>query len=109
MLNDVEHVHQFGECDCREALILRELVHLLDSPDQLLTTLASTLAVWKLRTMSHDLSARGDRPRPWFPWSKQDEYDMPARTALEIREQVAASWAAFEQRRGELWARGRRG
>lgn len=95
-----------GQCDCPESVLLRELVTLLDSPAGMLDRLASSLAVWKLRTMSHDLSAAGDWSRPWFPWSKQDEYDIPPRSADEIREQVAASWAAFDQRRGPLWTRG---
>ena len=104
MLNDADHVHQFGECDCREALLLRELVAVLDSPDALLDRLASTLAVWKLRTMSRDLSG-DDWSRARLPWSKADQYDTPARTAAEIREQVAASWRAFDRREGPLWNR----
>lgn len=94
-----------GQCDCPESVLLRELVTMLDSPAGLVDRLASTFAVWKLRTMSHDLSSSSDWTRPRYPWQKQDEYDMPPRSAEEIREQVAASWQAFDNRRGPLWTR----
>lgn len=105
VLNDAEHVHQFGECDCREASLLRELVHMLDTPNALLDRLASTLAVWKLRAMSHELSTGRDWSRQDLPYAARYTYDTPARTAEEIREQVAQSWAAFDQHLGPLWTR----
>lgn len=87
-----------GDCDCTEARLLRELVQLLDTPDGMLDRLASSLAAWKLRTMSHDLSAAGDWSRSYLPWAKRQEYDTEPRTAADIRSEVNGSWLAFYRR-----------
>jgi hypothetical protein len=105
MLNDAAHVHQFGECDCREAELLRELVRLLDAPGELLDRLASTFAVWKLRAMSHELSAAITWSRWTAPYARRNEYEGHARSPEEIRDQVAASWADFNLGIGPLWHR----
>jgi hypothetical protein len=103
VLNDAAHVHQFGECDCREAELLRELVRVLDSPDALLDRLASTLAVWKLRSASHAMSGATDWSRPALPWAKRQEYDTPAETAEEIHARVTASWDAWYRAKDTAW------
>lgn len=103
VLNDAAHVHQFGECDCREAELLRELVHVLDSPDQLLNKLASTLAVWKIRSASHAMSGAKDWSTQALPWAKRQEYDTEARSAEEIHAQVAASWESWYRARDTAW------
>lgn len=103
MLNDAAHVHQFGECDCREAELLRELVRVLDSPDALLDKLASTLAVWKLRSASHEMAASNDWARSWVPYARRHEYETEARTAEEIRAEVEASWERFYRTRDTEW------
>jgi hypothetical protein len=96
-----------GECDCPESVLLRELVTMLDAPDQMLNRLASSLAVWKLRSMSHELSAAGDWTRVHLGWSQRQEYDTPGRSPEEIRADTARSWAEFDQGRGPLWPKER--
>lgn len=103
MLNDAAHVHQFGECDCREAELLRELVRVLDSPDALLDRLASTLAVWKIRSTSYAMSDLNDRSRPILPWARRQEYDTEARTAEELHAEVGAHWEAWYRARNTEW------
>jgi hypothetical protein len=103
MLNDAAHVHQFGECDCREAELLRELVRVLDSPDQLLNKLASTLAVWKIRSASHAMSGANDWSTPALPWAKRQEYDTDPRTAEELHADVSASWERWYRARDTAW------
>lgn len=103
MLNDAAHVHQFGECDCREALLLRELVRVLDSPDQLLDKLAATLAVWKIRSASHAMSEANDWSRTALPWAKRQEYDVDPRTAEELHADVSASWERWYRARDTAW------
>jgi hypothetical protein len=93
-----------GACDCPEAHALRHLITELDSPSGMLDRLASIFAIWKLRTMSHDLSL-GDWSREVLPWAKRQEYDTPPRSVEEVREQVRASWAEFDQKRGPLWTK----
>lgn len=87
-----------GQCDCPEALLLRELVAVLDSPDGVLNRLASTMAVWKLRSMAHEMSAGHDSSRVPLHWSKRHDYDGPAADADTIRQSTAASWAEFYRR-----------
>ena len=103
MLNDRAHVHQFGECDCQESELLRELVRVLDSPDALLDRLASTLAVWKLRSASHEMSGANDWSRPYLPWAKRQEYDTDARTAEQLHADVSASWDAWYRAKDTAW------
>lgn len=103
MLNDAAHVHQFGECDCREAELLRELVRVLDTPDSLLDRLASTLAVWKLRAMSHDLSGAQDWSRRPLPYAQRAQYDVDPRTAEELHADVTASWERWYRAKSTEW------
>jgi hypothetical protein len=53
--------------------------------------LAATLAVWKLRHLSHELSAANDWSKP-FLRAVRDGYDTAGRTPQEIAEQVRLSW-----------------
>lgn len=93
----------FAACDCPEALLLRRLMEALDSPEGMLDRLAATMAVWKLRSMSHELSAAQDWTRPVLSWAKRQEYDTPARTAEEIHAEVAASWERWYRARDTEW------
>jgi hypothetical protein len=95
-------------CDCPDALAFRAF---LASPaGEAADALAATLAVWKLRSMSHDLAAASDWSRPRVSAAiverERGQYDTPARTAQEIREATAASWAAFDRGEGPLTRRG---
>lgn len=103
VLNDAAHVHQFGECDCREAELLRKLVHVLDSPTELLDRLASTLAVWKIRSASHAMSDAMDWSRPAPPWAKRQEYATEARPAEVLHAEVTASWERWYRARDTAW------
>lgn len=103
MLNDAAHVHQFGECDCREAELLRELVRVLDSPDALLDRLASALAVWKIRSASHAMAGANDWTSGALPWAKRQEYDTDARTAEDIHAEVSASWERWYRAHDTAW------
>lgn len=98
-----DHWMGLGECDCPEAQLVRRLVEVLDSPEGMLDRLASTLAVWKLRSMSHELSAGNDWTRPVLPWAKRQEYDTPARTAEGLHAEVAASWERWYRGRNTEW------
>jgi hypothetical protein len=91
-------------CDCPDALAFRAF---LASPaGEALDALAATLAVWKLRSMSHDLAAAADWSRPRVSAAIIDrerlQYDTPPRSVQEIRAAVAASWAAFDRGEGPL-------
>lgn len=99
----VDHWMGPGQCDCPEASLLRELVTSLDEPDGMLDRLASSLAVWKLRQMSHDLSAASDWSRAVLPWARRQEYDTPAASAEEIHARVSAAWEAWYRARNTEW------
>ncbi len=87
-------------CECPDALAFRAL---LASPaGQAADALASTLAVWKLRSMAWDLSTASDWSRPIYPYVDGDRYSTAGRTAEEIRRDTAASWAEFEQGHGPV-------
>ena len=98
-----DHWMGLGACDCPEAQLLRRLVEVLDSPEGMLDRLASTMAVWKLRSASHAMSAANDWSRPVLPWAKRQEYDTPAETAEEIHERVSASWEAWYRAHSTEW------
>lgn len=98
-----EHWMGLGACDCPEAQLLRRLVALLDQPDGMLNELAATMAVWKLRHMSHDLSAAGDWSAAWMPWARRQEYATDPRTAAELHADVSASWEAWYRARSTEW------
>ena len=86
-------------CDCPDALAFRAL---LGSPaGATLDALASTLAVWKLRSMSHDLSDAADWREVRVPYTRRtDGYDNPPRSADQIAADTRASWDAFERQHG---------
>lgn len=90
-------------CDCPEAQLLQRLVEVLDSPEGMLDRLASTLAVWKLRSLSHAMSGANDWSREVLPWAKRQEYDIPARAAEEIHEDVSASWERWYRAHDTQW------
>lgn len=92
-----------GQCDCPESRLLARIVEVLDDPEGMLDRLASTMAVWKLRSMSHELSAAQDWSRPVLSWAKRQEYDTPARTAEEIHAEVAANWERWYRARDTAW------
>lgn len=98
-----DHWMGLGACDCPEAQLLRRLVEALDSPEGMLDRLAATLAVWKLRSMSHELSSANDWSRPVLPWAKRQEYDVPAETAEELHARVSASWEAWYRAKDTAW------
>lgn len=76
-------------CDCPDALAFRAL---MNSPvGEGIDRLASTLAVWKLRSLSHALS-ESDWTRPRPPYAERTEYDGPTHTPEEIRENALRSW-----------------
>lgn len=54
--------------------------------------LATTLAVWKLRSLSHELSNGQDWTRPMPSYAERTTYEGPARTPEEIRENAYRSW-----------------
>lgn len=77
-------------CDCPDALAFRAL---MASPaGEGIERLAATLAVWKLRQMSHDLAESADWTRTWYPRVDGDRYDTPPLSAEEIRAAAATSW-----------------
>lgn len=92
-----------GACDCPEAQLVRRLVAALDNPEGMLDQLASTLAVWKLRAMSHELSDANDWTRWRPPYSQRYEYDTPALTAEALHEHVAASWENWYRAKSTEW------
>lgn len=94
-----------GACDCPEAQLLRRLVEVLDSPEGMLDRLASTMAVWKLRSASHEMSAANDWSRTALPWAKRQEYDTDPRTAEELHADVEASWERWYRTRDTEWLR----
>lgn len=69
----------------------------------MLDRLASTLAVWKLRTMSHELAGANDWARYVVPYAKRQEYDTEALDAEALHERVAASWEDWYRRQSSEW------
>lgn len=86
-------------CDCPDARAFRAL---LGSPaGEAADQLATTLAVWKLRSMAHDLSGAHDWREVPVPYTRRhDEYDTPPLSAEEITEATRRSWQAFEAKHG---------
>lgn len=77
-------------CDCPDARAFRAL---MNSPvGEGIDRLASTLAVWKLRQMSHEFSAAMDWTRPFIDQTKRDTYDTPGRTVGQIRAEARKPW-----------------
>lgn len=77
-------------CDCPDALAFRAL---MNSPvGEGIDRLATTLAVWKLRSLSHELSDAKDWTRPATPYAERTHYEGPAHTPDEIRENAYRSW-----------------
>lgn len=100
----LHHVHLTDEpCDCPDALAFRALM--AAPAGEAVEALAATLAVWKLRSLSHDLAAAADWSRPIYPARDRDRYDTPGLTPEDIRAQVAASWEAFDRGEGPLTRR----
>lgn len=86
------------QCDCPEAVCLRTFVDLLKQNDAYgaLDTLASLLAVWKLRSASHEVSRAADWSRSYSSYATRNSYP------IVIPDWAVSSNEMLARRRGEV-------
>lgn len=79
------------DCDCTAARLLRAF---LESPEgKGIMQLATQLAVWKLRSLSHELAGATDWTTPATPYAARCTYEVAdRRTPEEIRRDAYRSW-----------------